>query len=247
MNRIMIPQELEQAISTPTAAITAATQEYKKQQQVIDASWLVSAVEASARYVDQNGRQLHKHLFTHAFNRPMVYIADERNKYITTTDELITLCSQIQDVYPEKTYMGADHAEVHVLKCRLPKAYTARVPYVKLRHVPSRFSVNDGVVVKPLPPKNGGEVTWVTLCRKLLPIYSNRELFEFSQSEITAAYHYITLKIRKENHSLKTWFPGVDVNCGVCSDRGDEFVLVGPHFERKEFTQSKTTLTLGDL
>jgi hypothetical protein len=187
--------------------------------------------------------------FWSAINRPDVFLSSKSgHKYVRGFEDLMTFCSSIaaEDIKLERDYTGHDHAEVCVLRVKIPQHYVARVAYIKLKHVPRRFLTSeDSVLVKMLPPKKKeqrGEMA--LLCRELQPVWTDRNLFEISKETIQSEYGYITMKVRKEDYSVKSWFPGVDKNCNVCAGREDDFVLVGQQYHSKP---AMTRLTINDL
>jgi hypothetical protein len=220
----------------------------KQQEEAtpIDAGFLIRAiyneVDRRAELPDNDPK---KHAgYTSAVYRPRVYIADKNNTFVTKLEQLLELVSDVTQIQHETTYCGYDSEEVMVLRLGIPQGYQARVPYVQVKHIPLKFSIPDGVVLKKMPPKYSEKTKtsipsdWVLLCRELSPIYTNRRLFEIPEEEIRKTYHFFTMKVRKSDHTLKSWFPGRDINCSVCPSLEDMFVLVGEHFDR---TATKST------
>lgn len=210
----------------------------KQEENTMDAGFLIRAiyneVDRRAELPDSDTRK--NAGYTSAVYRPRVYVADKNNKFVSKLEQLLELASEVTDVRHETTYSGHDHEEVIVLRLGIPQGYSARVPYVQVKHIPLKYSIPDGVILKKMPPKHSktGSLPseWVLLCRELSPIYTDRRLFEIPEEEIRKNYHYLTMKIRKEDHTLKSWFPGRDINCTVCPSLEDMFVLVGEHFDK---------------
>lgn len=207
----------------------------------VDSTFLIrclkNEIERRSEKASSTGQEYNPLYFSSAIRRPKVFIArrvgEAKLEYITMAAQLELLFSEVKNIYPEHAYVGPDANDLIVLRCELPEAYVARVPYVKLCHIPIRFFQTDSVVAKKMPPKKGvnaqGEM--VMLCRELEPVWTDKMCFEIKQSTITAAYNYMTVKIRKDDHTLKSWFPGVDKDCQPCQTLEDQFVLVGPHFD----------------
>jgi hypothetical protein len=115
--------------------------------------------------------------------------------------------------------------------------------------VPKRLlTAEDSILINMLPPKgrkmDRGELS--ILCRELQPVWTDRPLFEIKKEVIQANYNFVTFKIRKEDHTVRSWFPGVDKNCTVCGSIEDDFVLVGQQYHHSE-KQVRAALTLGDI
>lgn len=168
--------------------------------------------------------------FGSMINRPHVFVNDPERRGIVQRDSLLEMMSLTPEIVLETSYNDFDHQEVEVFRCRIPDGYTARVPYIMAKHIPFQFMLEDGIVMKKMPPKGDRDPEWVLLARKVNPVWTNSPLGEVSREEIMASYHWFTVKVRKEDQTLRGWFPGVDKNCGLCTDLADRFVLVGePH------------------
>jgi hypothetical protein len=171
-----------------------------------------------------------------AINRPGVFLAlkDNLENKVGGADSLLELCSNLQpaDIVVERGYHGRDHKKVVVLKCRLPESYVARVAYIQADHVPHKFSaLDDGIVLKRMPSRNQGERgKMVLLCRQLLPVWTDRNLFEVPRKIIMDAYHYVTMKIDRDGLFLREWFPGIDVHSNICASPEEQMVLVGSQY-----------------
>lgn len=231
----------------------------------VDSTFLIrclkNEIDRRSEKASSMGQEYNPLYFSSAIRRPKVFIAkrtgEAKLEYITMASQLELLFSEIMNIQPEHAYVGPDANELIVLRCELPAAYVARVPYVKLRHIPIRFFQTDSVVAKKMPPKKGintnGEM--VMLCRDLEPVWTDKPCFEIRQSTITAAYNFMTIKIRKDDHTLKSWFPGVDKDCQPCQTLEDQFVLIGPHFDSngqiyvkpQRANQVVSPVTLGDI
>jgi hypothetical protein len=204
---------------------------------VYDSGLLIRAVysEIDRRVTEGGDKSPASVVLPGALRRPKVFVATrEEQKYVTTAEQLLELVSCVDHIVEEKSYCGYDHEDVVVLRCKLPHNYVARVPYIKVKHIPHKYLANDGVVIKRMPPKKGyknGQGEVVTLCRDLQPIWTDRSLFEIKKDVIEDAYNHLTVKIRREDHSLKSWFPGVDTNCGLCESIDEQFVLIGAHYD----------------
>jgi hypothetical protein len=141
----------------------------------------------------------------------------------------------LTEVAVERGYHGRDHQQVVVLKCRLPEEYTARVAYIRADHVPYRFSaLDDGIVLKRMPPRQHGDRgKMVLLCRQLLPVMTDKNLFEVPKKVIMDTYHYVTMKIDRRDGSLREWFPGIDINSNICASPEEQMVLVGSQYKQQ--------------
>lgn len=175
--------------------------------------------------------------FPHAFrHRPMVFVAkveDGNYTEVKTIDQLRDLFSSVTEIEEEDSYNGYDYKDVTVLRCTMPEGYVARVPYIRLKHMPSRYMCMDAVLAKRMAPRGNMPIETVILCRNLAPVWTDRNLFEVREDVIRKNYNFITVKIRKEDYTLKAWFPGVDIKTGICSSLSDEFVRIGRHHENK--------------
>jgi hypothetical protein len=172
--------------------------------------------------------------FFSAVYRPKVFVGSRKlQDYITTIDHMIELVSDAVKISEVRTYSGHDHQYVHALRLDLSADYVARVPYVKVRHMPDFYMAADRLLIKRMPPKvPGAPRETVLLCREMDPPWSDRPLMGISQQEIEKNYHCITMKINKSDMTLKSWFPGVDKNSEVCSALEDKFVLVGDYYNK---------------
>jgi hypothetical protein len=237
-----LANEIAQEVESKVKAYTPVNK-----STVIDGEWLLQCLDNELQR-----RKGESDLFHSAINRPDVFLATRQGqKYVRTFGDLMTFCSSIaaEDISLEREYTGWDHKEVVVLRVRIPSHYMARVAYIRMRHIPKRFLTSeDSVLIKMLPPKNKkfdrGELA--ILCRELQPVWTDRALFEVKKEVIQLNYHFVTFKIRKEDHTVKSWFPGIDKNCTVCGGIDDDFVLVGQQYHHTE-RQVKPALTLGDL
>lgn len=225
----------------------------------VDAMFLVRCLknELQRRTDEKRDVVFMPHALRH---RPKVFVASRKEggglAFIAKAEELEQLFSEITDISAEQTYFGHDHKEVIVLRCALPEGYVARVPYIMLKHVPTHYFQTDAVVVKRMPVRDNRSIgNTVLLCRELEPLWTDKRAGAFSQAEIHAAYGYITVKIRTEDHTIKSWFPGVDIHCGLCEGLEDEFVLIGPHavtprtqpHRQDKRKAANATLTVGQL
>jgi hypothetical protein len=231
----------------------------------VDSTFLTRCLknEIERRKENSSGGDYNPEFFPSAIRRPKVFVArraseTEELRYVSTAEHLEHLLNEITNISLESAYVGHDCNDVIVLRCELPQAYVARVPYIKLAHIPMRFFQTDSVVCKKMPPKlphKKGELYHgesVVLCRELEPVWTDKPLYEIKQATI-ATYNCVTLKIRKEDHTLKSWFPGIDKDSAPCQTLEGTFVLVGPHFDstgqvyknKKAAVASK--LTLGDI
>lgn len=248
-------QEFVQSLVNEVAtSVESQLQAYVPDSSPVDGEFLVQCLyNEMARRKDYGGRDYANNpdAFYSAINRPDVFLSTRQgHKFVRGFEDLLAFCSSVaaEDITRERDYTGYDHEEVVVLKVKIPQHYVARVAYIRMRHVPRRFlTSDDSVLVKMLPPKDKraqrGELA--ILCRELQPVWTDRNLFEIKKEVIQENYHFITMKIRKDNYTVKSWFPGVDKNCNVCGSREDDFVLVGQQYHTQK--QSVKGLTLGDL
>ena len=170
--------------------------------------------------------------FSPAIRRPKVFVREIGNEaYVGSKESMQKMFEKITDIQVEKGYYGPDSRDVAVLRCRLPEGYEVRVPYIKLEHVPEIYTRKDLVVAKVMPSKEGnGGGTLMLLCRELEPVWGDRSLLEISGEVIRKNYNFISVKIRKDDHTMKMWFPGRDVKCAPCRTLGEHYVLIGGHF-----------------
>jgi hypothetical protein len=216
MNTVVLNEEIETVVSA----------EY-------NSTFLTSAVMLGlGKRINSDGTQAET--IRPSINRPGVFLAlkGEFEKKVGSVDSLLELCSSITEIYPERGYHGRDHKQVIVLKCRLPETYMARVAYIKADHVPARFSaMDDGIVLKRMPSRHNGERgKMVLLCRQLLPVWTDRNLFEVPRKIIMDTYHHVTMKIDRRDGSLREWFPGIDINSNICASPEEQMVLVGNQY-----------------
>jgi hypothetical protein len=168
-----------------------------------------------------------------AINRPNVFVVGPDDKYVKTVDQLLEMVQHVEQLHQEMFYCGWDHNEVNVYKFRTPVGYAQRVPWIKVRHMSDMVMRADRLVVMRLPPQlpQTSRET-VILCRDIEPLWSHRANCEISAETMYTNYHWITMKVRKKDNTLKAWFPGVDRHSAVCQGLEDTFCLVGRYYEK---------------
>jgi hypothetical protein len=152
-----------------------------------------------------------------------------------TANQLVKLFSQVEEVVEESTYVGANHEDVIVLRCKLPSSFEGRIAYIRYRHLPANLrKAQDAVVVRDMNIHDNelGEPDEepVLFCRSLKPVSTGAQLGEISGARMDALYGYITVKIKKGTQTFLGWVPGIDVNTDVCASGKDKFVLLGLHY-----------------
>lgn len=217
------------AIHDNTQSTTITSDEFAEYQAAI-----IRAVYNEEERRRQEQREKASGFFGPMINRPHVFVNDPERRGVVHRDNLLEMMSLTPEIVLETSYNDFDYKDVEVFRCRIPDGYTARVPYVMAKHIPFQFMVEDGIVMKKMPPKGDREPEWVLLARRVNPVWTNSALGDISREEISEHYHWFTVKVRKEDQTLRGWFPGVDKNCGLCSDLSDRFVLVGEPHQKTE-------------
>jgi hypothetical protein len=203
----------------------------------IDGEFLTLCLDNEIGRRKEENPSYNEAFFTHSLShRPFVFVAEKhhngRLEWVTTSEQVRKLFKAFdprkiqKDAHPDKNML--------LLRARLPEGYVARVAYIQVKHVPRVFFRDDKVVIKKMPKSMDkgvlGEI--VILCRELLPVWTSARLFEIPQKEIFNHYGWVSMKVSKEDYTLRGWFPGVDVTSSrEVKECGDHFVLVGPHKE----------------
>jgi len=171
--------------------------------------------------------------FAPSVRRPGVGVFDaEAKQPVDTVDGLLELFSAVDEslLKVEGGYHGTDHATTTVVKVPLPQGYIARVPRLRLRHIPESFFPE----VEPvwLDARPGRPAAVELLCGSLDPVWADKALMEVPK-EVILRYNVLTVKLDNESGSIKSWFPGLDTQSDLCASLGDHFVLVGPFYNDK--------------
>jgi len=170
--------------------------------------------------------------FAPSVRRPGVGVFDaEARQPVDTVDGLLELLSAVDEslLKVEGGYHGADHLTTTVVRVPLPQGYVARVPRLRLRHIPeSYFSEVEPVWLDARP---GRAASVELLCGSLDPVWADKALMEVPK-EVILQYNVLTVKL-DESGSIKSWFPGLDTQSDLCTSLGDQFVLVGPFYNQK--------------
>jgi hypothetical protein len=187
---------------------------------------LVKSMETRKGYKDPAS-------FAPSVRRPGVGVFNIADKQpVDTIDGLLELLSAVDEtsLKIEEGYHGVDHATTTVVRVPLPQGYVARVPRLKLRHVPESYFPE----VEPvwLDARPGRSAAVKLLCGSLDPVWADKALMEVPK-EVIAQYNVLTIKLDNESGTVKSWFPGPDTQSDLCASLGDQFVLVGPFYNDK--------------
>jgi hypothetical protein len=264
MQNLLIPETVKTVTASENVLHSAEAKVVSTESSRINGGYLLECFERSLKLldedpklqVDDDGKSLKKAQFilsSPATNRPHVFVGkvvDDTGKklvidYVNNVASFRELLEALEVPQIVSTYCGTDASQVTVLTARIPEGWVARVPYVRLRHVPQIYKHQGKVVLKEIGStrKEEGDRECLPVCRELYPVWTNRKNGEIPADVIKRAYNYITFKIDNATQTIKRWNPGLDKNSAPVLSFQDAFVLVGLPHERENKGKEKSILT----
>jgi hypothetical protein len=265
MQTLDIPETVKTVAASETVLHNAESKVVTTEGSRINGGYLLHCFENSLKQlendpklqVDDDGKAIKKAQFilsSPATNRPHVFVGkvvDDTGKkllidYVNNVASFRELLEALEEPQLVTSYCGNDATEVSVLTVRIPEGWVARVPYVRLRHIPQIYKHQGNVVLKEIGStrKEEGDRECLPVCRECFPVWTDRKNSEIPADIIKRAYNYLTFKIDNKTQTIKRWNPGLDKNSAPCLSLQDAFVLVGkPHERDKNKDKGKSVLT----
>lgn len=239
-----IPQQIEDAIKLkPTQPsdkvlvvydenpVDRVLQEAYKQVAVITSDFLLYCLDNEIARLKESGNNYRlKNIGKPKIHRPNVYVAKrlEEGKFqiVNSEETFRELLSSLapEDMTVEEGYCGKDFSNVICFRAMLPAPYFARVAYVRIQDMPRIYTERNEVIIRRIG--YGEKSDSMAICLTMPPMFTDRDCFDVSPS-IIQEYNCITIKINNEDHTLRGWIPGMDVNRQPCNSLGENFCLVG--------------------
>lgn len=182
---------------------------------IVNGEFLMDALMNALKVRQQEG--IVDQTFFHALLRPEVGLfKDGQEVYLA--DQLTEFFSQVTQIVHEKEYQNKEEI---MLRVGLPAGYNVVPARIFAEDVPPAFYRK--LNVQPLSPQKRDKMLY--LCEEISPSRLNQGTL--------ARYQCITVKIRKESLSLKSWVPGVDEEAGY-QHLNNPLFLIGKHFSKQE-------------
>jgi hypothetical protein len=175
-------------------------------------------------------------------------------EYVESLDTFRAMLQSLDEPEKVETYCGVDASEVLVLTARLTSSYAARVSAVRFRHIPNQYKIAGQVLLREIgdPHLKRGQREAVHTCWQMAPPWTDLKHHEIPFEEMHRNYHCVTIKIRNDDGTIKSWNPGLDKDISPCMSLQDTFVLVGthheaprPHYKKNLFKGSGKKTTTG--